>query len=301
MPPIASRRRIAGLERPLSQYLLELEPERAEGRSWYGGPGAGELVEWRPVLDRAGVRACPNRVAAVYLELAVLVRALEGLTTAASIDAAPDRSSLWAGLFDLRTPCSGRRSTTCARSPPDRRRDEAERLARRGVEEREPVAANRPSMAARRKKRPLRPRVPSRVKKRTAAAHTLSARERAARARAARARPRPRSDPLPRPRRRRGRLVARRRAAEVHRQRRLRPAGRAPRARRAPARAQRPPRRPPVPTRRRGQLPRADDAPRQGQRGLDRDGDRRHARRPDRRRRARRSSAARFSSAGSCS
>lgn len=92
---------LAGLERPISQYLLELEPERAEGRSWYGGPGAGELVEWRPVLDRAGVQACPNRVAAVYLELAVLVRALEGLTTAADLDAAPDRSSLWAGLFDL--------------------------------------------------------------------------------------------------------------------------------------------------------------------------------------------------------
>jgi hypothetical protein len=92
---------IAGLEQPLSRYLLELEPERAEGRSWYGGPGAGELVEWRPILDRAGVRACPNRVAAVYLELAVLVRALEGLTTAASLDALPDRSSLWAGLFDL--------------------------------------------------------------------------------------------------------------------------------------------------------------------------------------------------------
>jgi hypothetical protein len=93
---------IAGLEQPLSQFLLELEPERAEGTSWYAGPGVGELVEWRPILDRAGVRACPNRVAAVYLELAVLVRALEGLATAASLDAAPDRSSLWAGLFDLR-------------------------------------------------------------------------------------------------------------------------------------------------------------------------------------------------------
>jgi hypothetical protein len=93
---------LAGLERPLSRYLLELEPELAEGRSWYGGPGAGELVEWRPVLDRAGVRACPNRVAAVYLELAILVRALEGLTAAATLDAPPDRSSLWAGLFDLR-------------------------------------------------------------------------------------------------------------------------------------------------------------------------------------------------------
>lgn len=93
---------LAGLERPLSRYLLELEPELAEGRSWYAGPGAGELVEWTPVLDRAGVRACPNRVAAVYLELAVLVRALEGLAAAADLDAAPDRSSLWAGLFDLR-------------------------------------------------------------------------------------------------------------------------------------------------------------------------------------------------------
>ncbi len=93
---------LAGLEPPLSRYLLELEPERAEGRSWYGGPGAAELVEWEPVLHRAGVHACPNRVAAVYLELAVLVRALEGLADAARVEMAPDRSSLWAGLFDLR-------------------------------------------------------------------------------------------------------------------------------------------------------------------------------------------------------
>jgi hypothetical protein len=93
---------LAGLERPLSRYLLELEPERAEGRSWYVGPGPGELVEWRPVLDRAGVSACPNRVASAYLELAILVRALEGLADAARIGSFPDRSSLWAGLFDLR-------------------------------------------------------------------------------------------------------------------------------------------------------------------------------------------------------
>ena len=93
---------LAGLEAPLSAYLVELEPDRAEGRSWYGGPGAGELVEWRPVLERAGITACPNRTAAVYLELAVLVRALQGLDDAARLDAMPDRSSLWAGLFDLR-------------------------------------------------------------------------------------------------------------------------------------------------------------------------------------------------------
>ena len=35
---------LAGLEAPLDRYLLELEPERAEGRSWYGGPGAAELL-----------------------------------------------------------------------------------------------------------------------------------------------------------------------------------------------------------------------------------------------------------------
>ena len=93
---------LAGLAAPLSAYLLAPAPDRVEGRSWYAGPGAGELVEWRPVLERAGVTACPNRTAAVYLELAVLVRALQGLDDAARLDAVPDRSSLWAGLFDLR-------------------------------------------------------------------------------------------------------------------------------------------------------------------------------------------------------
>jgi hypothetical protein len=93
---------ITGLDRPLDRYLLELEPERAEGRSWYGGPGAGELIDWAPVLQRAGVSACSTRVAQVYLELAVLVRALQGLADMARIEAIPDRSSLWAGLFDLR-------------------------------------------------------------------------------------------------------------------------------------------------------------------------------------------------------
>ena len=93
---------LTGLERPLDRYLLELEPERAEGRSWYGGPSGAELLEWQPVLSRAGVSASSTRVAQAYLELAVLVRALEGLSASARLEAAPDRSSLWAGLFDLR-------------------------------------------------------------------------------------------------------------------------------------------------------------------------------------------------------
>jgi hypothetical protein len=93
---------LVGLEHPLGRYLLELEADRAEGRSWYGEPGQAELVEWAPVLRKAGVHASPVRVTQAYLELAVLVRALEGLESAARIRSAPDRSSLWAGLFDLR-------------------------------------------------------------------------------------------------------------------------------------------------------------------------------------------------------
>jgi hypothetical protein len=93
---------LTGLERPLGRFLLELEPDGAEGRSWYGEPGPGEVLEWGDVLRRAGVSACPNRVAQAYLELAVLVRALEGLATSARVGSPPARSSLWAGLFDLR-------------------------------------------------------------------------------------------------------------------------------------------------------------------------------------------------------
>jgi hypothetical protein len=36
------------------------------------------------------------------------VRALEGLTAAAQLEATPDRAALWAGLFDLRDNLLGR-------------------------------------------------------------------------------------------------------------------------------------------------------------------------------------------------
>jgi hypothetical protein len=65
-------------------------------------------VEWGPVLLRAGVKALPVRVAQAYLELAVLVRALEGLSDAARMRLTPDRATLWAGLFDLRENLLGR-------------------------------------------------------------------------------------------------------------------------------------------------------------------------------------------------
>ena len=54
------------------------------------------------MLTRAGVEAAPHRVASVYLELAVLVRALEGLSARVEWGSPVDRGSLWAGLFDLR-------------------------------------------------------------------------------------------------------------------------------------------------------------------------------------------------------
>jgi hypothetical protein len=114
-PPTAGRRQaalrraaeraetaLADLQEPLDRFLLELEADSAEGRPWYGEPGAGELVDWDPVLRRAGVSVSPHRVAQAYLELAVLVRALQGLETSARFDMPPDRGSIWAGLFDLR-------------------------------------------------------------------------------------------------------------------------------------------------------------------------------------------------------
>jgi len=99
---------LSGLEQPLGRYLLELEADAAEGRSWFGEPSTAELLDWEPILGRAGVRVAPHRVAAAYLELAVLVRALEGLSSAVRWESRPDRGSLWAGLFDLRENLLGR-------------------------------------------------------------------------------------------------------------------------------------------------------------------------------------------------
>src|SRR5258706_9354500 len=60
---------LTGLEEPLPRYLLELEPDRAEGGSWYSQPSIAELIDWAPVLSRAGVHASPGRVAQAYLRL----------------------------------------------------------------------------------------------------------------------------------------------------------------------------------------------------------------------------------------
>ena len=111
---------LAGLERPLGRYLLELQTDHAEGRSWYGEPGAGELRDWQDVLDRAGVSVSAVRVAQTYLELAVLVRALEGLARRRGhgLRARPLGRSGRASSTCART-SSAARSKTSARSPPD--------------------------------------------------------------------------------------------------------------------------------------------------------------------------------------
>jgi len=99
---------LSGLEQPLGRFLLELEADSAEGQSWFGEPSQAELVDWEPVLNRAGVHVEPHRIAAAYLELAVLVRALEGLSSTVRWQSSIDPGSLWAGLFDLRENLLGR-------------------------------------------------------------------------------------------------------------------------------------------------------------------------------------------------
>lgn len=99
---------LAGLEQPLGRYLIELEAGMSEGQSWFGEPSQAELVDWEPVLRRAGVSVEPHRIATAYLELAVLVRALEGLSASVRWHSTIDSGSLWAGLFDLRENLLGR-------------------------------------------------------------------------------------------------------------------------------------------------------------------------------------------------
>ena len=98
---------LAGLERPLGRYLLELEPERAEGRSWYGEPGAGELVDGSRARARGRARragAWRRRTSSSPCSCA----RSRGSPRGAARLGARTASSLWAGLFDLRENLLGR-------------------------------------------------------------------------------------------------------------------------------------------------------------------------------------------------
>src|SRR2546428_4761304 len=70
---------LAGLDHPLDRYLLELESDRAEGRSWYGGPGVGQIFQLEPLLKRPGGVVNTSRPAQANLQLARLARLLPGL------------------------------------------------------------------------------------------------------------------------------------------------------------------------------------------------------------------------------
>src|SRR4029453_1509285 len=52
---------LTGLERPLGRYLLELEPDLAEGRSWYGEPGPPAPLGRGAPLSPPGVAARLHR------------------------------------------------------------------------------------------------------------------------------------------------------------------------------------------------------------------------------------------------
>ena len=74
-----------------------------------------------PCSTRAGVAVAPHRVAAAYLELAVLVRALEGLSAAVRWGVEPrPRLALGRACSTCARTCSAARTTTCARSPRSR-------------------------------------------------------------------------------------------------------------------------------------------------------------------------------------
>ena len=114
-PPTAGRREaalrraaervetaLAGLERPLGQYLIELRGDGAEGRSWYGEPGrgGGARVGRRPAPRRRPRVAEPRRAG---LPRAGRPRARPpGPRRRRAMGSPPQRAALWAGLFDLR-------------------------------------------------------------------------------------------------------------------------------------------------------------------------------------------------------
>ena len=68
------------------------------------------------------MRVAAARVAQAYLELAVLVRALEGLAAAAASTRRPTARRSGPGSSTCARTCSAARSRTCARSPPELRR-----------------------------------------------------------------------------------------------------------------------------------------------------------------------------------
>ena len=120
---------LAGLERPLAAYLVELEPDRAEGRRGTAARG-GELVEWRPILERAGVTRAEPRRRRLPRARGARPGAPGSRTMPLAWTRRPTARRCGPGCSTCTTRCTARRSTICAPSPPDALR--RVRLAGRG-------------------------------------------------------------------------------------------------------------------------------------------------------------------------
>ena len=110
---------LAGLEVPLGRYLLELEADQAEGRSWYTGPGAGELVEWQAGADarrRAGVARTASRPSISSWPCSCARSRASPTRRGSTRRRTPPRSGPASSTCATR--CSARPWTTCERLPP---------------------------------------------------------------------------------------------------------------------------------------------------------------------------------------
>ena len=111
---------LAGLEEPLGRYLLELEADRAEGRSWYGGPGRRRA---RRLASRCSTAPAStrrrDRVAPAISSWPCSCARSRGSRTrrALEVDARP-RLALGGPVRPARQPARLDASTTCAPSPP---------------------------------------------------------------------------------------------------------------------------------------------------------------------------------------
>ena len=122
-PRTASRRRWPAWSARSTATCWSWSPRPPRAGRGTASPGAGELIEWEPVLDRAGVGVSPCGSRRRTWSWPCSCGRSRGSTATARFEAEPDRSSLWAGLFDLRENLLGRASTISARSPPRPRLD----------------------------------------------------------------------------------------------------------------------------------------------------------------------------------
>ena len=99
---------VAGLERPLDRYLLELEPEVAEGRAVVRRARAGRALRMGAgASPRRGGRSSASGRAGLPRACGASSVRSRGWRRRLVSPPHPDRTSLWAGFFDLRENLGG--------------------------------------------------------------------------------------------------------------------------------------------------------------------------------------------------